>query len=136
MLHFEDTFTVWNTYGKDYVVEIGKTQNGNEYANIAITSSSKNKASGTYDTDFKGQIRFYGNACEKVKGMGLQEKDRIKVKGTIQNVGANKRISQYLTITGWEVELAEKSNTKPVPKAPEVVGELEPLDITEDQLPF
>ena len=136
MLHFEDTFTVWNTYGKDYVVEIGKTQNGKEYANIAITSSSKNKASGTYDTDFKGQIRFYGNACEKVKGMGLQEKDRIKVKGTIQNVGANKRISQYLTITGWEVELAEKSNTKPVPKAPEVVGELEPLDIDESTLPF
>lgn len=136
MLHFEDTFTVWNTYGKDYVVEIGKTQNGKEYANIAITSSSKNKASGTYDTDFKGQIRFYGNACEKVKGMGLQEKDRIKVKGTIQNVGANKRISQYLTITGWEVELAEKSNTKSVPKAPEVVGELEPLDVDMESLPF
>ena len=136
MLHFEDTFTVWNTYGKDYVVEIGKTQNGKEYANIAITSSSKNKASGTYDTDFKGQIRFYGNACEKVKGMGLQEKDRIKVKGTIQNVGANKRISQYLTITGWEVELAEKSNTKSVPKAPEVVGELEPLDVYMESLPF
>ena len=135
-LHFEDTFTVWNAYEKDYVVDIGKTQNGKEYANIAITSSSKDKTSGNYNTDFKGQIRFYGNACEKVKGLGLVEKDRIKVKGTIQNVGANKRISQYLTITGWEVELAEKSNARPVPKQPEVVGELEPLDITEDQLPF
>lgn len=136
MLHFEDTFTVWNTYGKDYVVETGTTQNGKEYANIAITSSSKDKNSGTYNTDFKGQIRFYGNACEKVKGLGLVEKDRIKVKGTIQNIGANKKISQYLTIVGWEVELAEKSNTKPVPKAPEVVGELEPLDVDTDSLPF
>lgn len=135
MLHFEDTFTVWNTYGKDYVVEIGTTQNGKEYANIAITSSSKDKNSGTYNTDFKGQIRFYGNACEKVKGLGLVEKDRIKVKGTIQNVGANKRISQYLTIVGWEVELAEKSNTKPVPKEPEVVEELQPIDTNFD-LPF
>lgn len=136
MLHFVDTFTVWNTYGKDYVVEIGTTQNGKEYANIAITSSSKNKTSGTYNTDFKGQIRFYGNACEKVKGLGLVEKDRIKVKGTIQNIGSNNRISQYLTITGWEVELAEKSNARPVPKQPEVVGELEPLDISDDTLPF
>lgn len=136
MLHFEDTFTVWNTYGKDYVVETGTTQNGKEYANIAITSSSKDKNSGTYNTDFKGQIRFYGNACEKVKGLGLVEKDRIKVKGTIQNIGANKKISQYLTIVGWEVELAEKSNTKPVPKEPEVVGELEPLDVDMENLPF
>ena len=135
MLHFEDTFTVWNAYGKDYVVETGTTQNGKEYANIAITSSSKDKNSGTYNTDFKGQIRFYGNACEKVKGLGLVEKDRIKVKGTIQNVGANKKISQYLTIVGWEVELAEKSNTKPVPKEPEVVEELQPIDTNFD-LPF
>lgn len=136
MLHFEDTFTVWNTYGKDYVVEIGKTQNGKEYANIAITSSSKNKTSGTYNTDFKGQIRFYGNACEKVKGLGLVEKDRIKVKGTVQNVGSNNRISQYLTITGWEVELVEKGNGREVPKAPEVVQELEPLDVDMESLPF
>ena len=66
----------------------------------------------------------------------MVEKDRIKVKGTIQNIGSNNRISQYLTITGWEVELAEKSNARPVPKQPEVVGELEPLDISEEQLPF
>ena len=129
-------FRSWNTYGKDYVVEIGKTQNGKEYANIAITSSSKNKTSGTYNTDFKGQIRFYGNACEKVKGLGLVEKDRIKVKGTVQNVGSNNRISQYLTITGWEVELVEKGNGREVPKAPEVVGELEPLDVDMESLPF
>ena len=122
MLHFEDTFTVWNTYGKDYVVEIGTTQNGKEYANIAITSSSKNKTSGAYNTDFKGQIRFYGNACEKVKG-------------TIQNIGSNNRISQYLTITGWEVDFAEKNNARPVPKEPEVVEELQPIDTNFD-LPF
>ena len=72
MLHFEDTFTVWNAYGKDYVLDISTTKNGKEYANVAITSSSKDKTTGKYDTDWKGQIKFYGNALEKIKGMGLQ----------------------------------------------------------------
>ena len=40
------------------------------------------------------------------------------------------------TYTGWEVELVEKGNGREVPKAPKVVGELEPLDILEEQLPF
>lgn len=136
MLHFEDTFTVWNAYKKNYVLDIGTTNNGREYANIAITSSSKNKNTGRYETDWKGQIRFYGNALEKVKGLGLVEKDKIKVKGTIQNIGLDKRISQYPNITGWEIEVVDKENEKEIPKEPEVVGELEPLDITEDQLPF
>ena len=136
MLHFEDTFTVWNAYRKDYVLDIGKTNNGKEYANIAITSSSKNKKTGRYETDWKGQIRFYGNALEKVKGLGLVEKDKIKVKGTMQNIGLDKRISQYPNITGWEIEVVDKENEKEIPKEPEVVGELEPLDISEEQLPF
>ena len=136
MLHFEDTFTVWNAYKKGYVLDIGTTNNGKEYANIAITSSSKNKNTGRYETDWKGQIRFYGNALEKVKGLGLVEKDKIKVKGTIQNIGLDKRISQYPNITGWEIEVVDKENEKEIPKEPEVVGELEPLDITEDQFPF
>ena len=79
MLHFEDTFTVWNAYGKDYVVDIGTTKNGKEYANVAITSSSKDKATGKYDTDWKGQIKFYGNALEKIKGMGLSWLTRAMV---------------------------------------------------------
>lgn len=136
MLHFEDTFTVWNAYGKDYVIDIAKTKNGKEYATVAITSSSKDKTSGKYETDWKGQIRFYGNAFEKIKSLGLAEKDRIKVKGTIQNIGLDKKITQYPSITGWEVELIDKVNGREVPKEPEVVGELEPLDISEEQLPF
>lgn len=136
MLHFEDTFTVWNAYGKDYVVDIGTTKNGKEYANVAITSSSKDKTTGKYDTDWKGQIKFYGNALEKIKGMGLTEKARIKIKGTMQNIGLDGKISQYPNLTGWEVELVEKGNGREVPKAPKVVGELEPLDILEEQLPF
>lgn len=136
MLHFEDTFTVWNAYGKDYVVDIGTTKNGKEYANVAITSSSKDKATGKYETDFKGQIKFYGNALDTIKGMGLTEKARIKIKGTMQNIGLDGRISQYPNLTGWEVEAVEKGNTKPVPKEPEVLEELEPLDISEEQLPF
>lgn len=136
MLHFEDTFTVWNAYGKQYVLDISTTKNGKEYASVAITSSSKDKATGKYETDFKGQVKFYGNALEKIKGMGLTEKDRIKIKGTMQNIGLDKKITQYPNLTGWEVELVEKGNGREVPKAPEVVGELEPLDISEEQLPF
>ena len=135
MLHFEDTFTVWNAYRKDYVLDIGKTNNGKEYANIAITSSSKNKKTGRYETDWKGQIRFYGNALEKVKGLGLVEKDKIKVKGTMQNIGLDKKISQYPNITGWEIEVVDKGNEKEIPKEPEVVGELEPIEDMES-LPF
>lgn len=136
MLHFEDTFTVWNAYGKDYVVDIAKTKNDKEYATVAITSSSKDKATGKYETDWKGQIRFYSNALEKIKGMGLTEKDRIKVKGTIQNIGLDKKISQYPNLIGWEVEMVDKSNGKEIPKIPEVVGELEPLDVDMESLPF
>lgn len=136
MLHFEDTFTVWNTYGKDYVVDIGTTKNGKEYASVAITSSSKDKATGKYETDFKGQIKFYSNALEKIKGMGLTEKARIKIKGTMQNIGLDGKISQYPNLTGWEVELVDKGNGREVPKSPEVVGELEPLDVDTDSLPF
>ena len=136
MLHFEDTFTVWNAYKKGYVLDIGTTNNGKEYANIAITSSSKNKNTGRYETDWKGQIRFYGNALEKVKGLGLVEKDKIKVKGTIQNIGLDKRISQYPNITGWDIEVVDKENEKEIPKEPEVVGELEPLDVDMESLPF
>lgn len=135
MLHFEDTFTVWNAYKKNYVLDIGTTNNGKEYANIAITSSSKNKNTGRYETDWKGQIRFYGNALEKVKGLGLVEKDKIKVKGTIQNIGLDKRISQYPNITGWEIEVVDKENEKEIPKEPEVVGEFQPIDTNFD-LPF
>ena len=134
MLHFEDTFTVWNAYGKDYVVDIGTTKNGKEYANISITSSSKDKSTGKYETDWKGQVKFYGNALEKIKGMGLTEKARIKIKGTMQNIGLDKKITQYPNLTGWEVELVDKGNGREVPKTPEVVGELEPIDM--DSLPF
>lgn len=135
MLHFEDTFTVWNTYGKDYVLDISTTKNGKEYANVAITSSSKDKTTGKYDTDWKGQIKFYGNALEKIKGMGLTEKARIKIKGTMQNIGLDGRISQYPNLTGWEVELVEKGNGREVPKAPTVVEEFQPIDTNFD-LPF
>ena len=135
MLHFEDTFTVWNAYGKDYVLDIGKTGNGKEYANVAITSSSKNSTTNRYETDWKGQIRFYGNALEKIKGLGLVDRDRIKIKGTIQNVGLDGKSSKYQNLTGWEVELINKNNGREIPKSPEVVGELESIDFG-DTLPF
>lgn len=136
MLHFEDTFTVWNAYGKNHVLDIGTTKNGKEYGAITISSSSKDKATGKYETDWKGQVRFYGNALEKIKGLGLAEKDRVKIKGTMQNIGANKRVTQYPNIFGWEIEIVSKSGVKEVPKEPEVLGELEPLDLSEEQLPF
>lgn len=136
MLHFEDTFTVWNAYGKDYVLDIGKTNNGKEYANVAITSSSKNSRTSKYETDYKAQIKFYGNAFEKIKSLGLVEKDRIKIKGTIQNIGLDGKVTRYPNLTGWEVEAVEKGNTKPVPKEPEVLEELSPIEIDDSMFPF
>ena len=136
MLHFEDTFTVWNVYGKDYVLDIGKTNNGKDFANVSITSSSKDKKTGKYENDWKGQIRFYGNAFEKIKSFGLVEKDRIKIKGTMQNIGVDGKMSKYPNYTGWEVEKVDIKKAEELPKAPEVVGELELLDVDTDSLPF
>lgn len=135
-LHFEDTFTVWNTYQKDYVLDLGKTANGKEYCEVAVTSSSKDKQSGQYTTDFKGKIRFYGNALKKIKGMGLLDKGRIKVKGTMTNIGSNGRISQYQNIVGWEVEKVETTKSQEVPKPVEIMEDLQPLDDLSDTLPF
>lgn len=136
MLHFEDTFTVWNAYGKDYVLDIGKTSNGNEYANVSVTSASKNRKTGKYENDWKGQIRFYNNAFAKIKTLGLVEKDRIKINGTMQNIGIDGKMSKYPNYIGWEVEKVDIKKAEELPKEPEVMDKLEPLDISEEQLPF
>ena len=133
-LHFEDTFTVWNAYGKDCVCDITKTSTGNECVQISVTSSSKDSKTKQIKTDWKGIIRFYGSVAEKVKSLNLVEKDRIKVKGTEQNMGQDGKLSKYPNFTGWEVDKAVVEKTKEVPKAPELVDDLQPLDI--DVLPF
>lgn len=135
MLHFEDTFTVWNAYGKNFVVDINTTQGGKEYAIVSVTSSSKNKLTDKYDTDWKGQIKFYGNALDKIRALGLVEKDRIKVKGTEQNIGIDGKFTKYTNIVGWEVEKVANEK-KTTPSEPILITEIEPLDISEDQLPF
>lgn len=133
-LHFEDTFTVWNAYGKDCVCDITKTSTGNECVQVSVTSSSKDSKTKQIKTDWKGIIRFYGSVAEKVKSLNLVEKDRIKVKGTEQNMGQDGKLSKYPNFTGWEVDKAVVEKTKEVPKAPELVDDLQPLDI--DDLPF
>lgn len=136
MLHFEDIFTVWNAYGKDYVCDITKTSTGKECVQISVTSSSKNSKTKQIRTDWKGIIRFYGSAAEKVKSLNLVEKDRIKVKGTEQNIGQDNKLTKYPNIYGWEVEKVVCEKFKEVPKAPELVEDLQPLDISDDILPF
>lgn len=135
-LHFEDTFTVWNAYGKDCVCDITKTSTGNECVQVSVTSSSKDSKTKQIRTDWKGIIKFYGSVAEKVKSLNLVEKDRIKVKGTEQNMGQDGKLSKYPNFTGWEVDKAVVEKTKEVPKAPELVDDLQPLDISEDTLPF
>ena len=133
MLHFEDTFTVWNTYGKSYVIETGTTKNGKEYGVICVTSSSKNKLTGKYVNDWKGQIKFYGNAFEKLKSLSLTERDKIRVKGTEQNIGADGKVSMYANYVGWEVDRVELKKEEEIPKEPTI---LESIDIDPDSLPF
>lgn len=134
MLHFEDTFTVWNFYGTQQVLKLGTTTNGKDYGEISITSSTKNKTTGKYNVDFRGNVRFYGACLDKVKTLGLVEKDRVKIKGNLQNIDANGKATKYVNITCWEIEKVDMGVE--VPKAPTVVGEFQPIDIPADQLPF
>lgn len=135
-LHFEDTFTVWNAYGKDSVYDITKTSTGKECVQVSVTSSSKDSKTKQIKTDWKGIIRFYGSAAEKVQSLNLVEKDRIKVKGNEQNVGQDGKRTKYPNLSGWEVEKVVYENINEVPKAPELVDDLQPLDISDDILPF
>lgn len=134
MLHFEDIFTVWNFYGTDKVLKLGTTNNGKDYGEITISSATKNKETGEFKIDFRGNIRFYGACLDKVKSLGLIERDRVKIKGNLQNIGVNGKVTQYVNITCWEIEKVDK--VAEVPKAPTVVGEFQPIDIPPDQLPF
>lgn len=133
MLHFEDTFTVWNVYGKGCVVDIETTKGGKEYASVSVTSSSKNKLTGKYETDWKGRIKFYGDALEKLKSLALTERDRIRVKGAEQNIGLDGKVSTYSNCLGFEVDRVEPKKAEELPKEPTV---LEAIDIDPDSLPF
>lgn len=140
-LTIEGNVTVWNVYQKDYVLEVGQASTGTEYGELAFTSSSKKRGTETYTVDVRQRAKFYGEALSKVRAMGLQEKDRIHIKGTLKTHGEDGKPLKYLQIAVWEVEKLDSPNhsAKPkheMPKPVEVLEDLEPLDMDTDSLPF
>ena len=56
---------------------IWSVEDRGKFSNVRVSTSKKNKATGTYEQDFSGYIRFIGDAHSNAAT--LKEKDRIKI---------------------------------------------------------
>lgn len=101
-----------------------------------ISTSRKNKQTGTYETDFSGFVSFFGTAVAK-KASGLHERDRIKLGDVdVTNTYNKEKGITYTNFSIYSFEMAD--DPKPAQQRPTVdMGFLEvPEDAGEDGLPF
>lgn len=124
-------FKIWNV-----------TDKGN-YSEVECSTSSKNKMSGRYETDFSSKfVRFIGNAHKK----SPQPNERIKVTNcAVQNVYEKDGQKQYLKNPTFLVFDFERDSQPPMPSGNGYVpnayggnmGGFESIEIaSEDSLPF
>ena len=124
-------FKIWNV-----------TNKGN-YSEVECSTSSKNKMSGRYETDFSSKfVRFIGNAHKK----SPQPNEKIKVTNcAVQNVYEKDGQKQYLKNPTDLVFDFERDGQSPMPSGNGYVpnayggnmGSFEPIEIaSEDSLPF
>lgn len=73
------------------------------YQDVQISTSVKNKQTGSYESDFSGYVRFVGSAVKEVKT--LKEKDRIVLKETDVTRRYDKETQKEFfncTVYAWE----------------------------------
>ena len=105
-----------------------------KYAEIAITTSYKNKAQNKYETDFSARVRLYGAAFEKAKGLNFIEGDRIQLKEVgVSNKYDKIKKKMYVNYQCYDFEIAEQQDKKPG----KVTIEDSPIgDLDSEELPF
>jgi len=131
---FTGKFTVWNVYGKDTILDEKTSPTGKKYAEVICSTSAKKK--GKYERDFTGKFTFFGDMVDKLKELGVKEKDVIEVKdGSHTNSYDKSKKVTYSNYTVWDFDVVDKE--KKVPSTPEVVEPETPFDPLDDKsLPF
>lgn len=122
--------TLWANKKTQKVVDLHE-----KYAELQLTTSKKNQATGKLETDFSGKVRFIGKAFEQVSKLLLQEKDRLKLLEveTTNKYDATTKTT-YTNFVCWDFECID--NVKPNNNV-EVVGELPSFDDNvSETLPF
>lgn len=122
--------TVWNAYQKDYVLE-----DNTNYADVSFSTSTKDRRTGTYETDLQGKLRFVGSALDKIRNTELKHKDRINILAGSMNTYKGSNGVTYNNFLVFDFEKLESSGGEHKPRKVETVEtELVPIDT--DSLPF
>ena len=126
--------TVWKSKTTENTIDMF-----DRYAEVFITTSKKNSATQTYETDFSSRVRFLGKAFEKLKNLTLEEKDKLKLLEveTTNKFDKVKNV-QFTNHLCWDFEKMKKfENKKDKYTEPKTSNDAEwqPINPSED-LPF